>query len=527
MHFDVRVTRPDFGPPLSGADWSRAAMSADLEIEATGNTSCELSHTRSVLGRVDITVGGAGVAGEVEARGRAEVDLPYFGWIFRPLLTRRLRRDLDHVLDVGQAARDGERPPPAPTGPAWFPDVPWTPHQVRSVATATVALAVVAYAATLVGATSNAFTESFGMTDSQLALLLGITRVGTLLALVGAWLADKAGRRRILLASLTALVLLTALSGFAPDAVTFGALQTLTRGLVNLAGPVAAMIVIEESPERARASTLAIVFLGGALGGVLANALLPILDLGPEAWRGIYVLAVLFLPLILHMARHLPETRRFAALAERGAETGRVGEVVDRRYGRRFAIVTASAFLLNFAAAPSAQLTMRYLQNERDFSGSEVLLLRALMTAIPGLLAVLLGGVMAEARGRIVVVRLGLAVAAVADILFFTTGGVFLWVWTAVGTTGSGFAAPAYGAVSNEMFPTEVRGTAQGGSLLLGVLGSILGLFFVGLVRGAAGSIGTAIALTDIAPLVVVLFVYGRLPESRGRALDDISPTEV
>lgn len=525
MRIDLTVTRDDFGPALDRGAWTAIATHAGKDVEVDPDGTVSFSTEAGVLGWARTRV--ASSDGSASATASAESDFPYFGWLFRPIIVHQTRKSLCHLLDVGIAVREGRDPPPGPKSIPWLPNTVWTSDQVRSVASATVALAIVAYCASLIGTATNAFTESFGMTDSELALLLGITRIGTLVALVGAWLADRAGRRQVLLASLVALVILTVLSGLAPDAAWFGALQVLARGLVNLAGPVAAIIVIEESPERVRASTLAIVFLGGALGGVIANLFLPTLDIGPEAWRGMFLAAGLILVLILHLAGRLPETRRFTELAARKARTGRISEVVDRSYRRRFAIIAASASLLNFAAAPTSQLTLRYLQNERDFSGSEVLLLRAVTTAVPGIIAVLVGGVMAETRGRIVVVRAGLFVAGIADFLFFTTGAPWLWVFTAVGAVGGGFAAPAYGAVSNELFPTEVRGTAQAGALATAVAGSILGLLFVGLVRGPTGSIGTAIALTDIAPLIVVLFLYGRLPESRGRDLDDISPTEV
>jgi MFS family permease len=78
-----------------------------------------------------------------------------------------------------------------------------------------------------------------------------------------------------------------------------------------------------------------------------------------------------------------------------------------------------------------------------------------------------------------------------------------------------------------ELFPTEVRGTANALLLVCYVVGSAVGLLVAGFLADQLGDLGLAIAICGIAPIVAALFLLPRLPESRGRALDDVSPSEV
>ncbi len=78
-----------------------------------------------------------------------------------------------------------------------------------------------------------------------------------------------------------------------------------------------------------------------------------------------------------------------------------------------------------------------------------------------------------------------------------------------------------------ELFPTEVRGTANALLLVCSVAGSAVGLVLAGTLSDAIGDLGVAIAICGVAPLLAALLLLPRLPESRGRALDDVSPSEV
>jgi MFS family permease len=97
----------------------------------------------------------------------------------------------------------------------------------------------------------------------------------------------------------------------------------------------------------------------------------------------------------------------------------------------------------------------------------------------------------------------------------------------AVSTIGQSGAAPPLSAFSSELFPTEVRGTAGAGLTITGVMGSATGLLLAGYLANPLGSIGKGVAVTCVAPGIVALVLINRLPEAKGKLLDDVSPPEV
>ena len=120
---------------------------------------------------------------------------------------------------------------------------------------------------------------------------------------------------------------------------------------------------------------------------------------------------------------------------------------------------------------------------------------------------------------------IALFAGTVAQMVFYLYGSAVLWVSSAAAIVLGGIAAPALGAFNGEMFPTEIRGTANAMLLVAGVAGSAVGLVMSGSLSGRLG-LGTALALTGIASLVASLLVL-LLPETAARSLEDVSPSGV
>jgi MFS family permease len=186
-----------------------------------------------------------------------------------------------------------------------------------------------------------------------------------------------------------------------------------------------------------------------------------------------------------------------------------------------------TGFLLNLFLAPQSQFTNRYLRDIHHFSGSGILVLRAVTQAVPALMAAYAGGRLAESRGRRPIARGGLALGAIATAAFFLGGGPLLWVALSLATIGLALAGPSLSAFTSELFPTEVRGTAGAGQVIASVMGSATGLLLAGYLASPLGSIGRGVAVTSVGPLIVAFVLIRFLPEARGLLLDDVSPPEV
>jgi MFS family permease len=451
--------------------------------------------------------------------------VPYFRWFVGPILRSASKRALSWAERALRAAEAGEPPPPPPKRPSLAPPTAFTAPQAVLLATVCALAAAATYGSSLLSQNIDYVGHSFGASNRALGTALAVSRVGVLIALVASAMADRRGRRTLMLIAIAGVCLANGVAAAAPNLAVFTIGQTLMRGFANTALIVAGIAVIEEAPDGARAYSLALLGLAGGFGYAFGVVLLPLSDLGREAWRISFALSAATILLLPSFARHLAETRRYAGLAARDAKRGRVGEVFDPSYGGRLGVLVVSSFLFSIFAAPSSQFTNRYLADSRGFSGLDITIFRAVTQGLPGVAGVVIGGRLAETRGRRPVAATALFTGTLAQMVFFLYGSAALWVSSSAAIVLGGIATPALRAFNGEMFPTEIRGTANAFLLVAGVAGSAVGLVLSGILSDRIG-LGSALALTGIASLVASLFVL-RLPETAARSLDEVSPSEV
>ena len=89
------------------------------------------------------------------------------------------------------------------------------------------------YLGTLLTQTNTYFKQDFGVSDGQVGVMLAAVRVGALLALVIVALADRRGRRRVLLWSAVAGCVVTATGALAPDLAVLGREPDRRPGLLG------------------------------------------------------------------------------------------------------------------------------------------------------------------------------------------------------------------------------------------------------------------------------------------------------
>jgi MFS family permease len=315
-------------------------------------------------------------------------------------------------------------------------------------------------------------------------------------------------------------------SAFSPNLVFFTGAQIFQRAFLIVTATVASVAVVEEAPEGARAYATSMLGLSGGFGFSFSVVILPFADIGKQAWRIPFALGALTLFLAPAIARRLAETTRYEALARTNVDRGRVRDIRGQGYGRRFLLLAAVAFLLNVFSAPSSQLTNKYLTDVHHFSNSGIALFRTVTTGIPGLAGLVLGGRLAEARGRRPIAAIALAIATATQMIFFLGGGLLLWFMSGTSIIAASAGGIAIGTLGVELFPTETRSTSNGLLGVIGVLGSALGFVITGLLAHPQHEIGRAIALCGIGSLIAAIVLVPLLPESGAQRLDDVSPTD-
>jgi MFS transporter, putative metabolite:H+ symporter len=475
--------------------------------------------------RVEIRPGDTNRA-EIELDIEHPTHVPYFEWLLGPLLRQGERRIVRYHAARLAAEAEGRPPPPPRRRSPLLPPVPFPPRTIALLATVAAIAALANFGAALFGQTADSVTNAFGQSTKALGVSLAVSRGGVLISLVASALADRQGRRRLLLICFAGVCITNAISAVAPGFVIFTGAQAMTRAFANGAFVVAGIAAVEEAPEGARAYALSMLALAYGAGFACAVVLLPISDVGEQSWRIAFAISALTILLLPRLARSLRETGRYVDLARRTVLRGRLRDVFERAYGYRFLLLAAAAFLTNFFSAPSSQLMNRFLTDEHGFSNTLIAVFRGVTAGLPGLLGIIIAGKLAETRGRRPVAIAGLAVATVFQMVFFLGGGAVLWVTATIAIIAASCAAIVLAAFDTELFPTEVRGTSNALLLVCAVAGSAAGLLLATNLDDVVGGLGPAIAVCGVAPLIAAAFVMPWLPETADRNLDDVSPSE-
>lgn len=431
--------------------------------------------------------------------------VPVWGWLFRIPIGRALRGRKDSF------------------GYWWAP-----PDRLNSRAAMVLGLLAAAqivdgYLGTVLTQTISFATDEFGHGNSAQGWVLGVVRVGVLFSLITVALADRRGRRSMLVAAGIGSCVFTLLGGLAPDIWTLGGTQLVARGLSTGLGILIAIVAAEEMPARSRAWAASVLVLSAGFGSGLAVNVLRLADLGTRGWRGVYLVGGLGVLVIIWVGRRLPETLRFTHSVETPAPD-LSDEERDRRR-QRLILLAGSAFLLSMFFAPASSFQNDFLKDEQGFSASGISNF-TLVTSTPAGLGVLLGGYLAETRGRRKVGATGLLIGAAFATLAFFSGGIALWILTLMGVVLGGIAVPALAVYGPELFGTHDRGRANGIIVTIGVAGSAAGLIFVGQLSDRMGEIGPAIAILAAGPLIVAWLVLRRYPETAGMELEEINPED-
>ena len=392
------------------------------------------------------------------------------------------------------------------------------------------------YLGTVLSQTLTFAADEFGHGNTAQGIVLAVVRVGVLVALASVALADRHGRRRLLLATGIASCVVTAVGALSPGLWFLGATQLLARGLSTALGILIVILAAEEMPARSRAWAMSVLVLCAGLGSGMAVWVLPVADLHISAWRAVYVVPLAGVAVMAWVGRQLPESRRFEMAGpgfqprdDRSTGTASDAEAeaeAAERRRKRLALLAASAFLIAMFAAPASGLRNDFLKDEREFSAAAISLF-TVVTNTPIGLGVLAGGYLADRRGRRPVGAAGLVAGAVFAAWAFFTDGAALWSLTLAGGVLGAVAVPALAVYGPELFGTYRRGRANGLIVTVGVAGSALGLFVAGWLSDALdGRLGPALALLAVGPLAVAALVVWKYPETAGQELEDLNPED-
>jgi MFS family permease len=407
---------------------------------------------------------------------------------------------------------------------------PLTRHQWRVMGVLGAANLIDSYDLAILGLALPQIQMGLGVDESQIGALTAFVRLGVIPAIVLTVLADRIGRRRLLLVTILAFAACTFLTAFARDEREFAALQFLARIFIAAEGMLAIVVIAEEFGASARGWGIGMLGALGTLGYGLASIVFSFVNLLPFGWRALYVVGVLPLLLLAWFRRSLTETRRFEAhrAAQKNVVSGWRGLVqpvrnMIRMYPGRMVALCAALLPIAFVFETSMLFVSKTLQQEHGYAPAWIALMYLTVGAIAPI-GNIAAGTLGDRFGRKRVMIVGILVNAVAVALFYNTDGIWLPLLWGLMLVSLTFVLVLFAALGSELFPTSYRSTASGTRAVVATLGAAFGLWLEGYLYEVTGRHGTAITwmlvVTPLAPLVVAWFV----PETANQELEHISP---
>ena len=355
---------------------------------------------------------------------------------------------------------------------------------------------------------------SFGIGEEELGRVIAMGRLGAIPAILLALLADRLGRRRLMVFSMLALSVASLATAFAGSAQQFMAFQALARMFTTLEDILAVVFALELLPATRRGWGVGYLAAMGALGSGTAALLYAAVDYLPGGWRALYALAGVAVLYVAWIRRRLPESPLFESQAANAPQSfwQPLKEIVSCHRRALVALLgIAAAFW--FQVSSALNFMSKFLQEAHGYTPAMVslLFLAAGVVAIFGNVA---AGRLSDRHGRRPTLAIALLLHCAAVVSFYNTSGLLLPVaW--MSAIFCYFAVEVVvSAISGELFPTSCRSTATSLRSITGVLAAAAGLAVEGSLYRVLGDHGSALSILALSTLFALPFVLFWLRET-------------
>ncbi|GAB2664383.1 MFS transporter [Nocardia goodfellowii] len=428
---------------------------------------------------------------------------------------------------------------------------PMSPYQWLIVGLCVVLNMLDGYDVMALAFTAKSIGNEFGLSSAQTGVLLSAGLVGMAIgALVLAPLADKLGRRPLILSAVAMATAGMALSATAGSPVQLGVWRVLTG--LGVGGILACTNVIasEYSSKRWRGLSIGLYTSGYGLGATLGG-LAAVFLRDEYGWRAVFVCGAVLTGLALVLlAVLLPESVDYLLTRGRRDVLGRVNRIARRIRQeplRELPVVPASGppragrvadLFAGGNTRPTVLLWTAFFATMFGYyfinSWTPALLETAgmskdqsatagMMIALGGTLgSVIFGGLATRwtARGVLLIFTVLTAAAMVVFISSTSIIGVAFALGVVVGGLANGCIAGLY-TLSPSLYETRMRSTGVGWAIGVGRAGAILAPTAAGRLLDAGWSAGQLyVAVAGVVLLAAVALLFLRSPKRRGPVLD-------
>jgi Arabinose efflux permease len=363
----------------------------------------------------------------------------------------------------------------------------------------------------------------FGTTVSGVSIAIMLTlAVRPIGALIFGRLAEKFGRRPILMLNILFFSIFELLSAWSPTFTTFLVLRLLYGIAMGGIWGVASSLAMETIPDRSRGLMSGIFQAGYPCGYLLASIIFG-LFYSAVGWRGMFLIGALPIFLLPYIWFKVPESPVWLAARERKESTALLPVLRSHWKLCLYLVVLMACF--NFFSHGTQDLYPTFLKVQHGFDPHTVSII-AICYNIAAMLGGIFFGSLSERIGRkkTMIIAAFLALP-VLPLWAFSTGsfniglGAFLMQFMVQGAWG---VIPTY---LNELVPANARAVLPGVVYQLGnLLASVNATLQARIAEANGGNYGMAMALVagTVAILICVFVAFGR--ETRGVVISGHQP---
>jgi len=366
--------------------------------------------------------------------------------------------------------------------------------------------------------------DKVGLSATSLGIGLAVIRLASLGSLPLIGIADRFGRRPVILAVTTVGLALTVVAAASPTYWWFVAIFAFGRPLLSATNALAEVMAAEETDAQNRTAAVALIAAGYGVGAGL-SAITHSLASGALGFRGIFALAVVPLVAVLLVRRWVEEPSRFMVAEAAADHPTPVLGAIGPRFRVRVLVLALIACTISVITGPANSFAFLYAQDVVHQAGYVTALMVAL-AGVTGLLGLLCGRWLADHLGRRPTGAGAMVAVALSGILLYSGSRPALVVGYVLGVFSGSTLAPAVGALLTELFPTTVRASATGWWVAAGVIGAVAGLVAFGAVADVGNRFAFAADLTFLPAAAAAAALFWLLPETRGREPESLWPAE-
>ena len=397
----------------------------------------------------------------------------------------------------------------------------------RAVVMLLVVMAFQGYAAAIPTISAPWFSKDFHLDDPAMARVFAGFALSSFGALALARMADRVGRRRVMMWSAIVMPLAALGAATAVNVVAFVAFIIVVEAFLGAAVTSSVVMLAEILPVPRRAHGQSWAGLAAAVGGGLCVFLAPVFAGFGVSWRWLLAIPVAGIAILPRVVRTIPESPRWQRQASgEGSRRTHFYDIFVPLYRKRAITIIACSLL----AAISAEGVNSYsyfhavtvVGLSPDFASAFTIIGGGL-----GMVGFPIGAWAAERFGRVpTIVTCGAITSAVAIGYFWGPPHHFdhpaLWLGIAFlfmnATTN--VTLVALNSAITELFPTALRGTIMGWFALMAAVGALSAESAIARIAVATGGISVITGWLSLLGIPAALLFGLVIEETRGLSLD-------